>query len=194
MLLGLIFVEAKQVTILGLGGGGLVHCLNHFFPAINLKAVELRQLVINVAVEWFTLPVEESLQVFCDDAQYYMARVEPAETDLIFSDLYQASGMSEVQQQADFISHCSKALTDNGCLIINYHSMPNNSAAVMQQLQSLFSSVYICDVFKGNQVLFCIKTKRDYDKKELKTSLSKLEKKVEIPLMYYFKKLREYKW
>ena len=27
MLLGLLFVDAKHVTLLGLGGGGLVHCL-----------------------------------------------------------------------------------------------------------------------------------------------------------------------
>jgi len=193
MLLGLIFIEAKNITLLGLGGGGLVHCLNHFYPACNLKVIEIRQLVIDVAYEWFALPRENSLQVICDEAGSYLSNAEQCSTDLLFSDLYEARGMSKVQQQGEFISNCNRALTDSGWLVINFHSLPDNDSLVMQQIQQLFQTVYICDVFKGNWVLFCGKAELECDKKELKKRVSELGKKIEMPLMYYFKQLRDYK-
>lgn len=193
MLLGLVFLETKNITLLGLGGGGLAHCLNHFYPAINLKVIEIRQRVIDIAYEWFALPRDKNLLVICDEAGRYLASAEQCSIGLLFSDLYEARGMSEVQQQGAFISNCNRALTDSGWLVINFHSLPDNDSLVMQQIQQLFQTVYICDVFKGNWVLFCGKAELECDKNELKKRVSELGKKIEVPLMYYFKQLRDYK-
>ena len=51
MLLGLLFVDARRITLLGLGGGGLVHCLSHYFSQSTIQVVEIRQAVIDIAYD-----------------------------------------------------------------------------------------------------------------------------------------------
>jgi len=53
MITVLLFTDPKKVTMLGLGGGALAHCLLHSIPDIELKAVELRPAVIKVATDYF---------------------------------------------------------------------------------------------------------------------------------------------
>ena len=90
MLLGFLFVEAKNITILGLGGGGLVHCLLRFFPQCEIKVAELRQSVIDIDYDWFELPKIEKLKIYHADAYDYLQTQGRESADLIMSDLYVA--------------------------------------------------------------------------------------------------------
>lgn len=190
MLLGFAFVDARSTLILGLGGGGLVSCLSYYFPQINIDAVEIRQSVIDVAYEWFSLPCNENVKIICDDASDYIQRLQVSSIDIIFSDLYEAQGMSEMQRQREFITDCYNALNVDGCLAINYHELADDSD-VITHIITLFSEVFVCDVFKGNWVLFCIKSDAHTDDKVLKLKASGLEKKVDLPMKYYCKQLRK---
>jgi len=189
MLLGLIFVEAKNITLLGLGGGGLAHCLNYYYPQCVTRVVEIRQSVIDIAYNWFNLPRKSNLKVICSDANDYIKQEKSASINLLLCDLYEAHGMSEIQQQAEFIKHCFQALNDNSCLVINFHNMPDEGSDVMQQIQQLFAEVFVCDVFIGNWVLFCLKTSSGFELSELEEQARALAKKTGMPLMYYFKQL-----
>jgi len=191
MLLGLIFVEAKNIAIFGLGGGGLVHCLSHYYPQVKLQAVELRQAVVDVAYDWFYLPKNENINVYCDDATKFVKNLDKECVDIVFSDLYEAQGMSDAQLQSEFIIDSYMALNEHACLVVNFHYLPDGDAIVLEQIRRLFSCVYLCDVFKGNQVLFCIKSNLDVDKDELKKRASRLAKTMDLPLKYYFKQLRK---
>ena len=190
MLLGLLFVEAKNITILGLGGGGLVHCLIHYFPQCEIKVAELRQSVIDIAYDWFELPKTERLKVFCADACVYLHEQSKESTDLIMSDLYVADGMSEVQAQVLFINNAYQALSERGCLVINFHHLPEPGSLLMQKIHHLFNVVYVCDVFKGNRVMFCCKSTEKIQGDELKLKAQALVKTVEMPLMYYARQLK----
>ena len=189
MLLGLIFVDAKNMTLLGLGGGGLVHCLNHFYPKAAINVVEIRQLVIDIAYDWFDMPMTENIKVVCDDASYYLQQAQASSVDIIFSDLYEAQGMSSVQAQARFINNAHKTLSDNGTLVLNFHSMPDETSPVMKEIRAMFREIYVCDVYKGNWVLFCNKSEVILDSDELKDRARNLAKEVEMPLFYYFKQM-----
>jgi len=190
MLLGFLFVDAKNITILGLGGGGLVHCLLHFFPQCEIKVAELRQSVIDIAYDWFDLPKIEKLKIYCADAYDYLQMQGRESADLIMSDLYVADGMSEVQAQISFIDSACKALSRQGCLVINFHHLPEPDSLIMQSIHNMFNVVYVCDVFKGNRVVFCCKSAEEIEKNELKSKAQKLVKKLEMPLMYYTKQLK----
>jgi len=190
MLLGLIFSEPKHLTLLGLGGGGLAHCLGHYYPQVEIQVVEIRQAVIDIAYEWFELPRVPNLQVSCVNALKYMRQAEAGSTDLILSDLYESTVMSEVQAHQSFIESCYRALSDQGWIVFNFHNLPADDSLVMKTLTDLFSDIYICDVFKGNWVMFCGKNNCEFDKSELNSRAKDLVNKVEMPLMYYFKQLR----
>jgi len=190
MLLGFLFVDAKNITILGLGGGGLAHCLSHNFPRCEINIAELRQSVIDVAYDWFKLPKQDKLKIYCSDAYDYLQNQDKESTDLIMSDLYAADGMSQVQAQVSFIDSCYKVLSGHGCLVINFHRLPEADSLLMQKIHNVFNVVYICDVFKGNKVIFCCKSTEEIALNELKLKAQVLVKIVEIPLIYYAKQLK----
>jgi spermidine synthase len=189
MLLGLLFVEAKNITLLGLGGGVLAHCLHHYYPQCNIQVAELRQSVIDVAYDWFALPKAKNLKVHCSDAHAFLKTLETSSTDLIMSDLYMAEGMSEVQAQIAFINSAFRSLSSMGCLVINFHQLPESESLLMQEIQNIFDVVYVCDVFKGNKVMFCCKGLEPLMRDELKDKAQSLIETVEMPLMYYVKQL-----
>ncbi|VAW63114.1 hypothetical protein MNBD_GAMMA08-186 [hydrothermal vent metagenome] len=191
MLLGLIFTEPKNITLLGVGGGGLVQCLNHYYPELKINAVELRKKVIDIAYKWFCFPEHKNVNVICADANQYIKQSKSETADLILSDLYDAQGMSDVQAQTDFIFHCYRHLNANGWMVINFHTLPKTGSALMGTIQSKFSSVYVCDVFKGNWILFCGKEKSCFNQLALKRRVKEMANITELPLMYYFKQLRE---
>ena len=190
MLLGFLFTDAKNISILGLGGGGLAHCLLHYFPQCKINIIELRQLVIDIAHDWFELPKKDSLKIYCIDAYDYLQSQNRESTDLIMSDLYVADGMSQVQAQVSFIESSYKVLNEQGCLVVNFHHLPEADSLLMQKIHGLFNTVFICDVFKGNKVIFCCKRTEKIALSELKLKVKALVKIVEIPLMYYVKQLK----
>ena len=190
MLLGFLFVDAKNITMLGLGGGGLAHCLTHCFPQCKINVAELRHSVIDIAYNWFELPKIDRLKIYCSDAYEYLQAQAKESTDLIMSDLYVADGMSEVQAQVSFIESAYNALSRLGCLVINFHHLPGIDSLLMQKIHNLFNVVYVCDVFKGNKVVFCCKNTEEMALSELRLKVRALVEIVEDPLMYYVKQLK----
>ncbi|MFW2372205.1 MAG: spermidine synthase [Gammaproteobacteria bacterium] len=178
--------------MLGLGGGGLAHSLSHYYPQMTIQLVELRQAVIDVAYEWFNLPQSSQLHVTQGDAMAYMANAKCGSTDIIFSDLYQAEAMSECQAQQDFVKHCYRALSEQGCLVINYHAMPDNDAPVMHGIRKLFSEIVLCDVANGNRIVFCCKKTVLFSCDSLTERAEVLVQQVEMPLMYYYHQLQKF--
>ena len=88
MMLALLYLpKPKQVTFLGLGAGSLVHALHHYDQNLDIKVVELRAKVVEVAQEWFALDVFPELTLKIGDAAEYIAHKHPL-SDLIFADIY----------------------------------------------------------------------------------------------------------
>ena len=190
MLLGLLFAEARHITLLGLGGGGLAHCVNHFFPGIIVQVVELRQTVIDIAYQWFDLPRDSCLKVKHAEAAYYVSGAQSASTDIIFSDLYEANGMAECQNNLRFIENCFTILTNKGCLVLNFHELPNCQSALLKLIIKLFPLVFIHKVSTGNNILFCTKNSQTMSEEELINKAESLVKTVDMPLMLYCRQLK----
>ena len=188
MMLGLAFNTPQHVTLLGLGGGSLVHCISHYFPQTKLQVVELREMVIDVAYQYFDLKKSKNINIVCDDAFSYVENNEQ-KTDLILSDLYESEGMSDAQLQEKFISNCFELLTTEGILVLNFHRLPEIDSVVIKRITNLFSEVIVCDVFKGNWVLFCFKEPIKLNKKQQLSRVKLLADKTELQLVYYFKQL-----
>jgi len=190
MLLGLMFARTECITLLGLGGGGLLHCIHHYFPEINIQAIEYRRAVIDVAHQWFDLPVAANIHITCSEACEYLKKLPTGTTGLILSDLYEASGMSKVQAQQEFIEAAENALSEQGWLLLNFHQLPEKNSVLMLQIQAVFSDVYVCDVFSGNWVVFCGRYSLALNQAELTARARQLATTVEMPMVYYFKQLR----
>lgn len=188
MLLGLLFTESRHATILGLGGGALVHCVDHFFQNMDCVAVELRQIVIDTAYQWFKLPRTKRLQVHCADASVYL-NSNKTSTDIIFSDIFNCEGMSESQGQIGFIQSCFDALKDNGCLVLNYHELPEAESTLIVKIKTLFPYVLVCNACTNNTILICLKQTQLFELTSFVQKSESLAHRVNMPLMYYFWRL-----
>ena len=157
MLLPLMLEQPRHVTLLGLGAGVLASYLFHSFDYLLITAVEWRESVIDIAHEFFSLPVDARLHVIHDDAGRYIATVEHASTDWILSDLFTADAMSDVQLQADFYRNCFDALSERGWLVLNFHGSPSIECPAMRAVSAQFSSVFMITVRSGNRIVLACK-------------------------------------
>ena len=69
MLLVLTFINPAHITILGLGGGSLIHSLHYLLQECSLFCIELREKVYEVAIDFFQIPVEKNIEILIADAQ-----------------------------------------------------------------------------------------------------------------------------
>ena len=169
MLLGLVFVDARHMTLFGLGGG-LVHSLSHYYPQSTIHVVEIRQAVIDIAHDWFDLPRLDNLGVVNDDAMNHVSKLTQGSTDIIFSALYEAEGMAACQQQQEFIVACYQALCVSGCLVLNFHDKPHRGSLLMDTIESFFNEIIVYDS----------------DESEVNWRAECMTKRVKMPLMHYY--------
>ncbi|OEY67646.1 spermidine synthase [Marinobacter sp. X15-166B] len=155
MFLPIVYGEPTRVTVLGLGGGVMVSGLSHLLPESRIHAVELRQEVLNVAREYFSMPDTDNINVTIADARHALAAMEDASTDLIMADLYDANRMSTAQSGRRFVENCSRVLSDTGWLVINYHEPPEQNGPVFRQLRAHFSSLFSFQSKTNNTIIYC---------------------------------------
>lgn len=191
MLLGLLFSKAERISCFGLGGGSLVHCLTHYFPNSSIEVVEIRKAVIDIAYQWFNLPKHENLTVINADAYTHVSSLPSNASDIIFSDLYEAEGMAACQALEDFISSCFRALSESGCLVLNFHQLPSRDSTLFKAIKHLFCEVLVYDAGTKNSILFCCKGEVALHQPLLDIQAEALTKRVEMPLLYYYRKFEE---
>ncbi|HEY9119235.1 MAG TPA: methyltransferase domain-containing protein [Marinobacter sp.] len=157
MLLPVAFAHPSHVTVLGLGGGVMASALLHLLPDCQVHAVELRQSVLEVAREYFSLPHSANFTVSIGDARDALCRAPESSTDLILADMYSSDRMSPTQAQRDFIRQCSRILSDSGWLSINYHRTPDLDGPFFRQLRGEFAALLLFKSKTNNTVIFASK-------------------------------------
>jgi len=188
MILVLALINPHHITILGLGGGCLLHCLHYLLPDCTLLSIELRKKVYEVALDFFLLPTQPNINVCISDAKLAIRRCEDSSTQIIFADMYQNYGMNPFQMQKKFIQQCQRILDDTGWLVVNYHQLPDFESSFIQCLQRHFAEIFVCPAFSGNTILFAKKNSTGSIRHH-QTQVLELEKKLNIKLLPLFKKM-----
>lgn len=188
MLLVLAFINPQHITILGLGGGSLLHCLNYLLPQCSLFSIELREKVYEIALNFFLIPTPNNINVSISDAKLAVRRCEDESTQIIFADMYQSYGMNPFQIQKKFIQQCYRILDNTGWLVVNYHQLPEFNTGFIQCLKLYFTEIYVCPTFSGNYILFASKSPVGPRNKQ-KAKVFELERQLGIKLTHLFKRI-----
>ncbi|WP_309044068.1 MULTISPECIES: spermidine synthase [Marinobacter] len=179
MFLPAAFKTPQHVTILGLGGGVMASAFHHLFPECHIHAIELREAVLYVAREYFDLPESERLNVTIADARDALSNIPEKSTDLILADLYSADRMSPAQAQRQFVEGCSRALSDNGWLALNYHRPPDPDGPYFRQLKKHFAVLLAFKSKTNNTIVYA--SKKPFEAIHPKDpALASLEKRLPI--------------
>lgn len=153
IILALLMVTPKHLTVIGVGGGGLLTALHHLLPDCLLQGVELRREVARLAYKYFQLPKTDNIKMYIGDGLEYLQN-EEGTTDLIIADMYLAEGIDEQQLSQQFIASSYKRLNDNGWLVLNYWLDHKMDEQLTEALQYYFDQIYMCDTGGGNWVIY----------------------------------------
>lgn len=194
MVLVLALIKPSHITLLGLGGGSLIHCLHFLLPECHLFCIELREKVYAAAVDFFQLPKAQNIEILIADAQVAIKFQKSKGTQIVFADLYLDHGMDLFQTQQQFIEQTHRILDDQGWLVINFHELPKLDSFFIQYMQDYFADLFICPTVSNNYILFASKSSvQDLHLDNYQMSLAELENKLNIKLLRLFKKIKRYK-
>jgi len=109
----------KNILVLGLGGGTLVHLIRQFFPAAHITCVEIDKTHIQIAKRWFKIP-QKHISLIEGDAYDYL-RSSKDVFDWIVDDVFQhVTGDPERGYPLDEAQMLyEKSLTTKGILSLN---------------------------------------------------------------------------
>jgi spermidine synthase len=190
MMLVLGFITPRHVTLLGLGGGSLLRSIHHHLDTCEFHVVELREKVLEVAKDYFDIPVDGRVKYTISDAKIQLRVAPDASTDIIFSDLYDAYFMSPIQTQKKFLIECFRVLSDDGWLVINFHRLPNVQSAFFSILIEHFPTVFVCPGKTSNYILFASKSP-NINLADAMTKIIIMENELSTPFVPLFQRLKD---
>lgn len=183
------FVDPRHVTLLGLGGGTLLRSAHRYLQNCYFNVVELRQAVYDVAKEYFEIPDDERVRVSIGDAMRHLETVDSYSTDVIFSDLYDAWGVSPAQNHSAFYRECERALTSHGWLVVNCTDRPKRDSAAFLSIRKYFTDIRACECDFGNHIIFA-SSKSAVSDDTAKIRLSQLEKAFNEPHVSLYRRIK----
>ncbi len=151
----LIHPAPQRVLLIGLGGGSLVHFIHHYFPAIKIDVIEKSPAVIQVAHDYFLLPEDQRIQLYCGDAQQIIPTLTE-QYDLIFNDAYSDQGPDAALYADNLHQQVIRLLGRQGVLVSNLwqRHIEDNLALLRVLKPQLPAMAYHKDKEGRNLVLF----------------------------------------
>lgn len=128
--------------VLGLGLGSIPDMLvTRFKKKIEFTAVEIDELVINLALQYVLKPKNISVQVFTADAGSFL-EWHRGKYDMICSDVFVADRIPQTLQTEEALSLMQDLLKPNGLLLYNRLSRFGPDIAENEKFKEVFLKVF----------------------------------------------------
>ena len=119
-------IPAKQqrVLVLGLGGGAVVHQLNSLLPGVDITAVEIDPIHIQVARDWFGI-TDDMANIVEADAVSWLTSYKGEGFDYIVDDLFghlSSDVKRSHQLDTSWLNSIGACLNTDGTLVCNCES------------------------------------------------------------------------
>lgn len=109
----------QEVLILGLGLGSIPYTLERVFSQkYHYTAVEIDEVIIDLAHRYTLQHIESSVEVISTDAQWYVAQTTQT-FDLICMDVFQDDEVPEDFEEIAFLENLKECLNPDGWLLYN---------------------------------------------------------------------------
>lgn len=187
MLSLLLCPRAPRITLLGLGGGSIANALLRHIPQCEVRAVELRAALIDIAHSYFHLPRSARLDIHIEDAYQHLRHTQDY-SDIIFADLFLSQSMNAVQTHETFLHQCYRRLNPGGVLAINiWNQNPKDSKANLHTVRQVFEhTLSQMSVAAGNSIILAFKGPPEpINQREFLSAAQALGQRMAIPLRHY---------
>lgn len=159
MAFALFHPSARDVTLIGLGGGSIAKFIHHHLQSVRLTALEVNPEVVAAARAYFLLPADdERLTVRVADGATYVREQREA-LDVLMVDGYDAERIVEDLASPDFYRACLTALRPGGVAVFNLWGSDRRFETYRWRLQDAFCGrmLLLPAEQKGNVVVFGFK-------------------------------------
>lgn len=150
---------AREIALIGLGGGSIAKFIHRRLPHVRLTALEVNPDVVAAARAYFMLPADDDrLQVLVADGAAYVRERREA-LDVLMVDGYNAERIVEELTTPDFYRACQTALKPGGVAVFNLWGSDRRFETYRQRLFDAFAGrmLLLPAEQKGNVVVFCFK-------------------------------------
>lgn len=151
--------EAREVALIGLGGGSIAKFIHRRLPQIRLTALEINPEVVAAARAYFLLPPDdERLSVRVADGAAYVRQCDGV-LDALLVDAYDAVRIVEALATIEFYQACLRALRPGGVAVFNLWGSDPRYEVYRARLETVFGGhlLQLPAEKKGNIVVFALK-------------------------------------
>ena len=142
----------KRLLMLGVGGGSLASKLFIIEPKLEMTLVDLRPAVIDIAHDFFHLPLHSRIQTHAQDAALFIQKL-PESYDVIIVDVFNEQGMPEAFSQPTFLTDLIENLQAPGLVLFNlWQSTPEPTLKVIQFFEQ-FGSIELFPIQSSKNLI-----------------------------------------
>jgi spermidine synthase len=191
-------IEDDDILLMGLGGGSLAKYFFDHFPLCRIEAIEYREVVAQIAYDYFDLPRDSRLNVVIDDAAHYARERCVMQREfyrLIMLDLFDAEGISPSLFNETFLTQCQSMLKKEGILVVNLWNNKVKIEPMLTWLGHLYQKKLLFLPVHGmvNTIGFFFHEDTPlYSRKALQKRAIQLEKRYQLPFKRYLKEFIAY--
>ncbi len=161
MMAFLLFLEdAKEVLMVGLGGGSVAKYIWQACPQVSQTVVEISPKIIQIARSHFHVPENhEKFNVIEADGIDYL-QTHTNSTQVLMIDAFDGVGIPPEFCTQVFFDDCAAAIKDDGLFVINLWGSDKNFGLYWQRIETSFSGkvLKLPTGKPGNIIVFGFKT------------------------------------
>jgi spermidine synthase len=163
----LLHDQQRNVLIVGLGGGGMIHFLQHMDPQAKIDAVEIDPLVVRLADEFFQVRNEGNVHIAIGDGLKFIEETNK-QYDAIYMDAFlkpsaetDGTGAPLNLRTRQFYKTLQTKLTPGGVAAFNLNPHPELEQDI-RAIADAFPQAYVFPLarFRGAVVIGATQTKR----------------------------------
>jgi spermidine synthase len=149
--------QQKQVLIIGLGGGAMVHFYEHYDADVVVDVVEIDEKVVQLADKYFNVRTRDNTHIISEDAFRYL-KANKTRYDVIYMDAFlkpsektDATGQPLQLKTANFYKSLRDHLAPGGILVINLNIHPGITDD-LANVRGAFPQVYTFRASSPNMI------------------------------------------
>jgi len=139
--------QQKQVLIIGLGGGAMVHFYEHYDAKVKVDVVEIDAKVVRLADKYFDVRSRGNTKIITEDAFKYL-KTNKVRYDVIYMDAFlkpseetDATGQPLRLKTIAFYKGLREQLAAEGIVVVNLNIHPRTSDD-LAAIRSAYSQAY----------------------------------------------------
>ncbi len=127
----------KRLLMLGVGGATLASKLFISHPKLDMTLVDLRRSVIDIAHDYFHLPIDQRIKTITADAAEFVQH-QGMGYDAVIVDIFDAQGIPQPFTEAAFLDALCQQLRAPGLVLFNlWQSSPEPTLKVIKHFESI---------------------------------------------------------